>query len=81
MRLKMIFDVEVKQGDDTIAKGRTNGPVTNNGIEEIEVFDLSAPPRAGFLTLVLTDTDGNRQEFEGYQASNSHNDRAVFQRC
>ena len=74
-----MFDVEIKRGAETIATGKTKGPVINaDGAGEIRVFDLQGVPPAGFLTVVLTDGQGKAQAFEGCQASTWVNGEATF---
>ncbi len=75
-----MFDVKVKRDAQTIATGKTNGPVIDeDGTGEICVFDLQGVVPAGFLTLVLTDCrGGDAQIFEDCQASTWANGEATF---
>jgi hypothetical protein len=74
----MIFKVEIKRGEQTIATGKTKGPTTNlDGSTEIFVFDLKVPT-TGPLTLVLTDDQGNSEKFENCQGRRWSNGQDSF---
>jgi hypothetical protein len=69
---------EVKKGENTIATGKTSGLTTNpDGSTEIFAFDLKVPV-TGYVTLVLTDDQGNSQQFEKCQGRGWRNGQDSF---
>lgn len=74
----MSLKVEIKRGEKIIAEGKASGPTRNSdGSTEIFVFDLKVPV-AGYLTLVLTDDQGNSQQFQNCQGRGWSNGQSSF---